>query len=171
VQYLREGIPPFRASVIDFPTDPETWGVDDQFLVGADLMVAPVFAGESKRSVYLPSGDWFDFWTEKRHRGGGVVSIESSLERVPLFVKAGTLLPLAQATSHTEDPRSWLIEATLYGSEPATTTIYEDDGSYEPALEPVRLSWDGLGFQGEEKNSKGVKPERYKVVRWKLVQP
>ena len=168
VQYLREGIPPFRALVMDSPADPGTWEVDDQLLVGRDLMIAPVFAGEPKRTVYLPEGEWFDFWTEKRYAGKQSIGIEASLNQIPIFVKAGSLLPLAQVTCHTEDPKSWLIEVTLYGGGSASTTIYEDDGTYEPELEAVTLRWNGAETQGEETNSNGEKPKRYQVTRWRL---
>ncbi len=63
VRYRLQGIPPFRALVMDYPNDPRTWTVDDQYLVGEDLLVAPVVAGEHEREVYLPRGEWIDFWT------------------------------------------------------------------------------------------------------------
>jgi alpha-D-xyloside xylohydrolase len=131
-------------------------------------MIAPVFAGEPKRTVYLPEGEWFDFWTEKRYAGKQSIGIEASLNQIPIFVKAGSLLPLAQVTCHTEDPKSWLIEVTLYGGGSASTTIYEDDGTYEPELEAVTLRWNGAETQGEETNSNGEKPKRYQVTRWRL---
>jgi alpha-D-xyloside xylohydrolase len=169
VRYHREGIPPFRALVMDFPTDLKTWEVDDQFLVGSDLMVAPVFAGDEKRTVYLPEGVWFDFWTEKRYTGKQSISIEVPLDQIPIFVKTGSLVPLAQPTLHTDAPNCWVIEARLYGGGPASTTLYEDDDSYDPKLESVTLNWNGDGAQGSVSNSRGQKPERYQINRWRLV--
>ena len=169
VRYNRDGIPPFRALVLDFPADAATWEIDDQFLVGSNVMVAPVFAGDQTRRVYLPEGDWFDFWTEKRHSGKQSIHVEVPLNQIPIFVKGGSLLPLAEPTPHTGDPNSWLLEARLYGSGPASTTIYEDDDSFDPRLEAVTLNWDGHSTQGTVSNSRGQKPERYHIIRWRTV--
>jgi alpha-D-xyloside xylohydrolase len=132
-------------------------------------MVAPVFAGDEKRTVYLPEGDWFDFWTEKRYTGKQSISIEAPLNQIPIFVKAGSLLPLAQPTLHTDDPNCWVLEARLYGGRPASTTLYEDDDGYHPTLESVTVNWSGDGAQGSASNSRGQQPERYQISRWRLV--
>ena len=63
IRYHLEGIPPVRALVMDYPDDVKTWTIDDQYMLGDDLLIAPVFAGQTQRDVYLPPGEWFDFWT------------------------------------------------------------------------------------------------------------
>ena len=167
VRYHRQGLPPFRALVMDYPQDTATWSVDDQFLMGDALMAAPAFAGEPVRSVYLPAGDWYDFWSGKRYTGKQKMEVRPSLDEIPIFVKAGTALPLAEATLHTGDPDSWRLRVQVYGGGAAQSTLFEDDGSFVPALPEVRLSWDGQ--RGSVSRTAGVAGPRYQVIEWKRV--
>ena len=127
-EYYRNGVPPFRALVVDDPDDTHTWHIDDQYWMGNTIIVAPVTAGHHSREVYLPAGEWFDFWTEERMSGGEVRTIEVPLHVVPMFVKAGSVLPLAIPTLHTGLPESHLLEVRVYGDGASPATLYEDDG-------------------------------------------
>jgi alpha-D-xyloside xylohydrolase len=167
VRYYREGLPPFRALIMDYPDDPGTFALDDQYLAGESLLVAPVFAGQSARSVYLPAGDWFDFWTAQRHTGKQRIGIQAPLDQIPLFVKAGTLLPLARPTLHVEDPASRQLIVWAFGSEPSQTVLYEDDGSARPPLAEVAVFWE-MGQDKGTVNRSGSSPSsRYEFVEWK----
>ncbi len=166
VRYHREGLPPFRPLVMDFPDDVRTWPVDDQYLVGEGLLAAPVVAGQSTRSVYLPAGTWYDFWSGERHAGGRRVEVRPSLEQVPLFVRSGTLLPLARATPHTDDPASGELTVRGYGAADAVLTLYEDDGAHAPALTPVVLSWDATQRAGSVRRAGAARPPHYRVAAW-----
>lgn len=85
------GIPPMRPLFFDFPDDPAAWEVDDQFLLGPDLLVAPVTrAGARSRPVYLPAGaSWRELVTGKVHRGGSELAADAPLEQIPVFVRDG----------------------------------------------------------------------------------
>ena len=163
VRYHRDGLPPFRALVMDFPGDPKTWVIDNQFLIGESLLVAPALAGEPERNVYLPEGDWFDYWTAKRHTGKQQIRLQVPLEQIPIFVKSGSLLPLAEPTLHTDDPASWHLTVRVYGDKPAPAKLYEDDGSWAPALTEVQLAWDPDRQTGSLTRSG---PGKYEVVKW-----
>ena len=171
VRYHREGLPPFRALVMDYPEDPATATIDDEYLMGDDLLVAPVIipdaerpgASRESRSVYLPAGDWYDYWTGQRYSGRREVTVAAPLDRIPLFVKAGAILPLAQPTLHTDDPASWQLTALVFGDGSRPATLFEDDGSYDPALPAVRLSWNAAAHAGE------ITPSRYRVIDWRAV--
>jgi alpha-D-xyloside xylohydrolase len=163
VRYHRDGLPPFRALVMDHPDDPHTWAVDNQFLVGESLLVAPAFAGEPERAVYLPEGDWFDYWTGKRYGGKQQIRLQVPLEQIPIFVKSGSLLPLAEPTLHTNDPASWKLTVNVYGEKPLATTLYEDDGSWSPTLTEVQLAWDAERKSGSMKRTGSGK---YEVAKW-----
>ncbi|MGA2512037.1 MAG: hypothetical protein ABSG37_00240 [Candidatus Limnocylindrales bacterium] len=93
----RTGLPPMRPLFVDFPTDDEAWGIEDEFLLGPDLLVAPVVEpGLRSREVYLPRGaEWTDPWTGERHPGGRAVTAEAPLGRPTVFIRDGRRLPIA----------------------------------------------------------------------------
>ena len=155
VEYHRRGLPPFRALAMDYPGDPAALPIDDQYMMGPSILVAPAFAGEPSRGVYLPEGDWYDFWSGKRNSGKQRIEVRPPVEQIPMFVKSGTILPLAEATGSTADAESWRIEAQVYGANPAPAVLYEDDGS------EVRLSWNGSG------TATGAR--QYHVTGWKSI--
>jgi alpha-D-xyloside xylohydrolase len=161
VKYHREGLPPFRALVMDHPEDQATWTVDNQYMMGDSLMVAPAFAGEPERSVYLPAGDWFDFFSGQRHTGKQRIEVRPPLEQIPLFVKSETILPLAQPALHTGDTAGLRLDVQVYGREPGAALLYEDDGSWNPSLKEVTLTW---GPSGAIRGA-----TRYEVAGWKVI--
>jgi len=173
VRYHEEGMPPFRALVMDYPADPRVWYVDDQFMVGDRLMVAPVTAGVSKRDLYLPKGDWIDFWTGKPYPGEQRVGMDVPLTVIPIFVKAGTLLPLAEPASHTGDPAARRLTVKVYGEGSLPFTLYEDDDLTTDALKGnynrVSLTWDNASKIGHvERTGQGDYP-RYQITGWEQV--
>jgi alpha-D-xyloside xylohydrolase len=87
-----DGVPPMRPLFFDHDADPQVWAVEDQFLFGSDLLIAPVTRYEGRsRAVYLPAGtDWVDAWTGDHHSGGQTIHAEAPLERIPVYVRAGT---------------------------------------------------------------------------------
>jgi alpha-D-xyloside xylohydrolase len=93
-----KGTPPMRPLFFDFPDDPPAQAVDDQFLFGPDLLVAPVlYPGARKRDVYLPAGAvWTDAWSGKKLKGGQVVAASAPLQRIPLYCRAGRALPITR---------------------------------------------------------------------------
>jgi alpha-D-xyloside xylohydrolase len=169
VRYHRTGVPPFRALVMDYPDDSATWTIDDQYLVGESLLAAPLVGGQASRGVYLPAGEWHDYWSGRRHSGKQRISVSPPVEQIPLFVKSGTILPLAEPTLHTDDPSSWRVSAQVYGDRPAPAVLYEDDGSWAPALAEVTLSWDPAARSGAVRRSGGGAGPRYEVTGWKEI--
>jgi alpha-D-xyloside xylohydrolase len=170
VRYHREGLPPFRPLVMDHPDDVQCWPVDDQFLVGDGLLVAPVVAGQSKRGVYLPEGEWFDHWSGRRYTGRQRIEIEVPLDEIPLFVRSGTLLPVATPTLHTDDPRSGELTVLAYGTADAALTLYEEEGEHAPKLTEVRLTWEARRGQGALRRTGPARAPHYRVTEWKAVK-
>jgi alpha-D-xyloside xylohydrolase len=181
VRSHREGLPPFRALVMDFPDDSKSRTVDDEYIMGDGILVAPVIiagtasgagrrprseAPENARSVYLPPGDWQDFWTGELYHGGREIQVVVPLERIPVFVPSGTVLPLAQPTLHTDDPQSWKLTAFVFGDGHKAAALFEDDGASPPALNAVTLSWDNAKKAGTVLRAGGAGGNIYEVVKW-----
>lgn len=169
VRYHQSGIPPFRPLVMDYPDDLHGWTVDDQYLIGESLLVAPLVAGQTERGVHLPQGTWFDFWTGTRHDGGGSITVAAPLEQIPIFVKKGSLLPLADATLHTDDPASGRLTVRVYGGADASLTLYEEDGEHQPALTEYRLAWSAARRAGTARRLGPMRAPRYSVGAWKEI--
>lgn len=94
-QAHEKGTPPMRPVFYDFPDDERAWEIDDEYMLGPDILVAPVlYEGRRSRDVYLPSGsDWKDAWTERILSGGERVRCDAPIDRIPLFVRSESELP------------------------------------------------------------------------------
>jgi alpha-glucosidase len=126
----RTGVPLFRPLVLNYQDDANTYNLDDEFMIGNDLLVAPVLKPDvTRRMVYLPQGKWYDYWTKKEYKGGNVVSVEAPLENVPMFVRGGTILALGPEMNYVGEKvlePSFVVYPDDRGK--AATTLYEDDG-------------------------------------------
>ena len=145
-RYYKEGLPPVRALVLDFPDDTVTWDIDDQYMFGDALMAAPFIGTAMERMVYFPKGqDWIDFRTNRRYAGGTYGVVNGTPGNVPLFVKNNTLLPLADPVQYVAKDTVFQITPRIYGDAPPPFVLAEDDGesfAYERGeLSLVELSW------------------------------
>lgn len=164
VNYHQQGIPPFRALVMDYPRDPAVRNISNQFLVGENMLVAPVTESESKRKVYLPEGDWYHFFTLQKYSGKAEYTLDVPLYQIPVFIKSGTILPLAKPTLHTEDPDSWKLAAMVFGENAKPAILFEDDGSLAPELEKVKLIWNSKTQKGEVEREGKPSEHQYSVI-------
>jgi alpha-glucosidase len=127
----RTGVPLFRPLVLNYPEDSNTYNLDDEFMVGDDLLVAPIMKPDvTRRLVFLPKGTWYDYWTNKKLTGGTMVSVDAPLETVPMFVRAGAIIPTGPAMNYVGEKPFDPITFNIYPDEKgsASTTLYEDDG-------------------------------------------
>jgi alpha-D-xyloside xylohydrolase len=167
-----------RALPLEFSSDPGARQISDQFLFGPALLVNPVTTeGASERTLYLPAGnDWFDFWTGKQLNGGQTITAEAPLDKIPLFARAGSILPLGpvgKTASVKADP----IDLRIYGGADADFTLYEDEGDnydYERgAFSVIPLHWDDKAEQLTVGTRKGTFPEmlEHRTLRIARVAP
>ena len=119
-----------RGLVMDFPDDPKVRDIATQYMFGPAILVNPVYAnGDRSREVYLPAGaDWYDFNTGKKTAGGQSVEAGAPLARMPLFVRAGSIVPTGQAIQHTGESLNASIVLNVYTGADGYFEIYEDDG-------------------------------------------
>jgi alpha-glucosidase (family GH31 glycosyl hydrolase) len=123
------GLPMIRALWLHHPGDAEAVRRGDEYLWGRDILVAPVVEkGATSRRVYLPRGVWYDFWTEERIEGGREIERHVDLETVPLYVRAGAVVPFAPIRQYTDERVDGPLTLVVYPGADATSTMYEDDG-------------------------------------------
>lgn len=169
-EYHFAGKPPIRALVLDWPNDARVRAIDDEFMFGDSVLVAPMFAGENNRKVYLPGGDWFDFWTHVKISGGEFIEATNGIGQVPLFVKGGTLLPLAEPVEFVKPDTCFNLTINIVGEKAADFTLYEDDG-ITTAYANGGQNQVQLGAEGDShsvrRSGNYHGPERYKIANWK----
>ena len=136
-----------RSLPLEFTSDKLASQISDQFMFGEALLINPVTSeGAKERTLYLPAGqDWIDFWTGKRVRGGQSLNAEAPLNRIPIYARAGSIIPFGphvESTSAKPNP----IELRIYAGAPGKFTLYEDEGdSYDyerGAYSEIPIQWD-----------------------------
>lgn len=125
----RTAMPVMRALWLHYPEDAVAIARDDVYLWGRDILVAPVVEqGASTRKIYLPRGNWYDFWTGKRLEGGREINREVDLETMPLFVRAGAVLPLGPVKQYVHEKVDQPLAISIYTGSDGAFLLYEDDG-------------------------------------------
>jgi len=146
------GAPYTRALFMDYPDDPNVAGIGDEYMFGPAFLVAPVTdQGATSRKVYLPAGtDWYNYWTNERLKGGQTVEVSAPIDTIPLFVRAGSIVPLGSEVLSTDDPQT-IVRVLVYPGSDGDFTIYNDDGktySYENGNSQItHLHWNNSAGQ------------------------
>ena len=141
-RYYRYGTPPFRALVLDYPEDPKVWECCDSYMMGEDMLISPIPADQREKEVYLPKGKWYNLWTGDELEGGQ--SFRWTSEKIPVFMKAGSILPLMCNEIIPEGKEVCELEVLLFGDDCRDFFLIEDDGISNDYLKgmqkEVRLS-------------------------------
>lgn len=147
-----------RALVFDYRHDVRTHHIDDQFMFGPAFLVAPVtnamyygpnsceiYNSDQIRKVYLPEGDWFNYWTNERIAGAKMIETKADLETLPLFVRGGSIIPVGPDVQHVDEQPNATIRIKVYPGKDAIFTLYEDEGdgyNYELGhYSMIELNW------------------------------
>ncbi|MDL2310217.1 glycoside hydrolase family 31 protein [Parabacteroides sp. OttesenSCG-928-B22] len=156
-----------RSLVMDFKNDKKAWDINDQFMFGKSLLVCPVvnpmytqetgsgrnvvrttdYSNAKSRSVYLPEGtQWYDFWTNEKLQGGQTIEREAPIEIIPLYVKAGTILPIGPQVQYATEKAWDMLELKVYAGANGSFVLYEDEFdnyNYEKgAYTEIPITWD-----------------------------
>ena len=137
------GAPVMRPLWYEFPVDRQTYLINDEYMVGSDVLVAPVVKeGMTSREIYLPVGaEWIDWWTGKKYAGGKLPGFKAPLDRLPIFVRVGSVIPTQSVIQHTgEMPSAPITLNVIAGMQPGKTevsSLYQDAG-------------DGYGYRASE---------------------
>ena len=147
-QVTKNGSTMMRPLVMDFREDEKATEQPYQYMFGKSILIAPVTEpGVNEWNVYLPkSTDWYDFWTEKRYLGGQTVNTEAPLDKIPLFIKAGSILPMGKSIQYTGEKTADTLEIRIYSGADAQFDLYEDEGdnyNYEKGMYTIiPFKWD-----------------------------
>lgn len=120
-----------KAVAMQFPEDKNTYNLNDQFLLGNSVLVSPVTVkGAASRQLYLPAGTiWYDFYSGKIENGGKQINAAAPYEKIPVFVKAGTILALGPDLQYTDEKKAEEITLFVYAGVDASFKLYEDEGT------------------------------------------
>jgi|KBSSwiStaDraftv2_1062776.scaffolds.fasta_scaffold00183_43 alpha-D-xyloside xylohydrolase len=142
-----ESYTPMRPLVMDFRTDLNAQNVGDQFMYGPAFLVNPVTEqGATTRRVYFPQAKWYDFWTGSPAESGGFADVTSPLDRMPLYVRAGSIVPLGPEEEYAAQKSDASIELRVYPGADGDFILYEDEGdtyNYEKGkYSTIPIHWD-----------------------------
>jgi alpha-D-xyloside xylohydrolase len=139
------GYPMLRALFFEYPNDPTCWMIDDQYMFGADLLVAPLFAETDHRQVYLPPGSWIDYQTGKQYDGGQWEDIAAGRIPIVLLVKEGAVIPHVAVAQSTADIDWKNVELRVFGKPQGSLTAQFALPGGE--LQTLHLTTEGDGYQ------------------------
>ncbi len=140
------GLPIIRSLGLRFPEDEKAWATVDAYLFGPGLLVAPIYErGATRRTLDLPVGLWWDFWTKQQIEGGRNVTLTAALDSLPVLVKAGAIVPTGPVKQYAEEPTTDPVTLTVYPGDDGDFTFYDDDGisfAYErDDFEQIAMHW------------------------------
>jgi alpha-glucosidase (family GH31 glycosyl hydrolase) len=142
------GMPIMRALWLHFSEDSKAVACADEYLWGKSLLVAPVVdKGATTRQVYLPRGDWYDFWTGERLQGGREIIRGVDLETIPLYVRAGSIVPMGPVKQFTSEKSDGPLVLSIYPGADGSFLLYEDDGT---SFNYRRGEWMGIHMSWSE---------------------
>ncbi|BAU52940.1 glycoside hydrolase family 31 protein [Mucilaginibacter gotjawali] len=122
------GAPIMRPLVMEFPADTTVANMRDEWLVGKGLLAAPVLNEGGKRTIYLPNDTWFNYYTGEVIRGPKTISVDKALDEIPVYVRAGTILPIGPVVQYSEQTSATPLEIHIYPGKNGTFKMVEDDG-------------------------------------------
>ena len=183
-RYHFDGTPPFRGMALEIGTQDEIDDLhfanmekDDQYMAGDSMLIAPLFTGQNSRDVFLPKGVWYDFETGERFEGGKVINVSAGLEKLPIFVKEGGIIPMMPIMQCAPKAgEAVTLEVWHFGNTSSTFSLFDDDGetfAYEKGLYrwrtlEVEVSPDGARHGSIPEVDDGWNSS-YSDVTWKFI--
>ncbi len=186
-QVTRSSAMMVRALALEFPDDAMTHALDDEYLFGPALLVCPVTTpmyydtgsrqitkAAKTRRVYLPRDcGWFDFWTNRLHSGGQIIIADAPLDKIPLYVRVGSILPMTEAMQYTDEIRDAPYEIRVYCGADAEFVLYEDAGDgyeYEAgAFALIRMAWNEVHRELSISAREGTFPSLVQEREYRIV--
>ncbi|HYW36379.1 MAG TPA: DUF5110 domain-containing protein, partial [Balneolaceae bacterium] len=145
-QARSKGMPLMRALWLEYPNDKKAAETGDEYLWGKEMLIAPVYTkGAASRKVYLPKGQWYDWWTNRKISGGKTIKRKVNLSIMPIYVPAGSIIPMDPVRQYVHQKVKAPTTLRIYPGADGTFTLYDDDGKTLDYLhgqgEQVRFIW------------------------------
>jgi alpha-D-xyloside xylohydrolase len=140
-------------------------------MIGQGILAAPLTEGVDERKVYLPAGDWYDFNTRKKYAGGQRYTVKTGFADLPIFIKEGTILPLAKPVEYIGPDTRFELTCYVYGDHAKPATLFEDDGvsfDFEKGSFNI-LTLNFINGKGSLKRAGGFKRNRFEVKKWEMI--
>jgi alpha-D-xyloside xylohydrolase len=123
----KTGLPLMRPLVLEYQDDPNTYDKDLEYLFGRELLIAPIFNENGRRSIYLPKNKWIDYWTRKEYNGQTTLDYKAPLEILPIFIKGDSIIPIGPEKTFIDEKPPDIITLDIYLYSKASFVLYEDD--------------------------------------------
>ncbi len=171
-QARQTGMPLMRALWMHYPDDENSIKNHDEFLWGKDMLIAPVYEkGATSRTVYLPKGNWYDWWTNEKVKGGTATNRAVDLSILPIYVRAGAIIPFDPVRQYTAQKVSEPTTFKIFTGGDGQFTLYDDDGISQEYLKgkgnETTINWDDkrriLTIKSVVNNKEVVKPRQFKI--------
>jgi len=145
------GMPLMRPMWLYYPSDEQCKKTGDQYFWGRDMLIAPVFEKNAvSRDVYLPAGDWYDWWTNTKESGQRTITRKVDLATMPIYVKAGAIIPFDPVRAYTAEEIKEATTLKVFSGADAAFTLYDDDGISQDYLRG-RGSWTNISWNEKDK--------------------
>jgi len=144
VECGRSSLPLLRPLVLDFQDDPVAWSIDDQYLFGRNLLVAPILTETNARRVYLPAGPWVDYWSKTLIEGGRWLEVAAPLDTLPLYVRGGAVLPYGPLLQHVDERPLDPLSIEIYAPAASGGYTIHDEGRPDVTVTYERRDRDTL---------------------------
>jgi len=131
--YVKEttqnGVPLIRSLILEYQNDPKTYSAYGEYLMGKEILMAPLWQDTAfQRDIYLPHGTWYDFWDDTTYEGGKTITYDAPISKVPIFIKAGAIIPMAPGGQKFMDEFTSPLTVHIWPSQKSNFELYEDDG-------------------------------------------
>ena len=156
-----KGAPIVRSLFFEFPDDNKTYDIVNQYMFGKSMMLIPIIErSQESIKIYLPEGaDWYNFWTNEKHSGGQFINLDVNLETIPIFIKSGSFIPMAEAVNSTDDYSTEKLSIRYYHGKPSgekNLIMFEDDGKTYGSIEKNKYSM-MMGTVSQNNNHYSIK--------------
>jgi alpha-glucosidase (family GH31 glycosyl hydrolase) len=151
-----DGLPIVRPLYLEDPSIPDAYAYPDEYFFGKEMLVAPITDPAGETLVYLPPGTWTDYFTGKTYPGEQVLRISAPTDVIPVFVKTGSILPIAPVLAYSDEKPLDRMGLDIFGPDPGSFRLYEDDGT-SLAYRKGASAWTPIAFQKES-------PSEWKVT-------